>query len=154
MIDNNKLKKFADDLSSLTFNMQKICNLKEMFFCKSINLTPIEFRCLRYLYNDNFLRVNELAKKMDLTPPRVTTLLNSLEKKEYIKRDISPNDRRIIKVALTNKGEQFAKEITDKYIDFHKEILDLVEDETQINDLLQNLNNFQNIMQIFLKNKI
>lgn len=154
MIDNKKLKMFANDLSTLTFEMQKICSLKETSFCKSINLTPIEFRCLRYLYNNNFLRVNELAKKMELTPSRVTTLLNSLEKKEYIKRDISPNDRRIIKVALTDDGEQFAKDISDKYIDFHKEILDLVENEDEINDLLQNLNNFQQMMQIFMKNKI
>jgi len=151
MIDNNKLKKFANDLSTLTFEMQKICSLKETYFCKSINLTPIEFRCLRYLYNNDFLRLSELAKKMELTPSRVTTLLNSLEKKEYLKRDISPNDRRIIKVALTAEGEQYAKEITNKYIDFHKEILNLIEDEYDIDDLLKNLHNFQNIMKGFIK---
>jgi len=154
MIEDDRLEKFSIDLSKLTYEMQKICSLKETYFCKSINLTPIEFRCLRYLYKNNFLSVNELAKKMGLTPSRVTTLLNSLEEKEYIKRDISPNDRRIIKVSLTDEGEHFTKDIRDKYINFHKEILSLIEDKDDIGDLLKNLNNFQSIMKEFMKIKV
>lgn len=153
MINDDNLNKYAQDISQLTFDMQKVCNTKEVFFCKSINLTPIEFRCLRYLLNTTFLRVNELAKKMELTPSRITNLLNSLEKKGYIMREISTQDRRIIKVALTDEGEKFAVNISDKYIKFHKDILSSVSSETKLEDMLSNLKSFQNTLEIFLKNR-
>jgi DNA-binding MarR family transcriptional regulator len=153
MINDDNLNKYAQDISKLTFDMQKICNTKEVFFCKSINLTPIESRCMRYLLDTTFLQVKELAKNMGLTPSRITNLLNSLEQKGYIMRKISTQDRRIIKVALTEEGEKFAIDINNKYIQFHKDILSSVSSETKLEDMLSNLKSFQHTLEIFLKNR-
>jgi len=144
------LKQYASNVSQLTYEMEKLCRTKEVLFCESINLTPIEFRCLRFLYNRDFTQVKELAKDMDLTPSRVTNLLNSLEEKKYVQRDISSEDRRIIKVRLTSIGKDFTKEIQDKYIKFHEDILSLVENENKLSEMLDSLKSFQTIMEQFL----
>ncbi len=153
MVCDENLKQYAADISKLTFDMQKVCNTKEVFFCKSINLTPIEFRCLRYLLKTTFSQVKDLAENMDLTPSRITNLLNSLEKKGHLLREISDKDRRIIKVTLTTEGKEFATDIKDKYIKYHEDILSSIENETQLKDMLYNLKNFQIILESFLENR-
>jgi len=149
-LDDEKLEKYADYIAKLTFNMQKICSKKETFFCKSINITPIEFRCLRYLLKNDFLSVKELANLMELTPPRVTTLLNSLEEKKYIERKIAKKDRRNIKVLLTKKGKSFATEVRQRYIDYHKEMLSYCEPDN-VEEMIANIEKFGNILESFLK---
>jgi DNA-binding MarR family transcriptional regulator len=90
---------------------------------------------------------------MDLTPSRVTNLLNSLEKKGYVVREISSQDRRIIKISLTTKGESFATNIQTKYVKFHEDILLTIENEHKLHDMLCSLKSFHQILEDFLKNK-
>jgi DNA-binding MarR family transcriptional regulator len=153
-MDMNKeqnLNDYAKDIASLTCEMERVCRAKETLFCESINITPVEFRCLRYLINNSFAQVKELAHNMDLTPSRVTSLLNGLEKNHYIKREISKKDRRIIKIVLTKEGEEFAVETQNHYINFHVQILESVEDKSKLEDMLRNLNTFKETLEGFLK---
>ena len=153
MIKDKSLEQYADEVSKLTFNMQKICTAKEALFCTTINLSPIQFRCLRYLFKTTFLQVKELAKDMELTPSRITNLLNNLESKGYIQRKISSEDRRIIKVTLTKKGREYATDVQEKYIKYHTEILSMVEDKDEIKGLLMNLKKFEYVLGEFLENR-
>ena len=145
------LTDYAKNIASLTCEMEKVCRAKETLFCESINITSVEFRCLRYLLNKSFAQVKELAHNMDLTPSRVTNLLNSLENNNYIKREISPKDRRIIKILLTQQGKEFAVQTQEKYINFHVKILESVEDKSKLEDMLNNLNAFKDTLESFLK---
>jgi DNA-binding MarR family transcriptional regulator len=149
----NNIENYAEEIANLTFDMEKICRKKEIFFCKSINITPVEFRCLRYLLDTTFLQIKSLAKNMDITQARMTTLLNSLESKGYILRKISDKDRRIIELSLTSSGAKFAKELQTKYIDFHKQILKLAGKEESIKTILNNFKEFHIILETFFKNK-
>jgi len=90
---------------------------------------------------------------MDLTPSRVTNLLNSLEKKAYVLRKISNKDRRIIQVTLTDVGKDFANDIQNKYIKFHEDILSSVEDEGNLLHMLTSMKTFQTTLETFLENK-
>lgn len=65
----------------------------------------------------NYLRMrnepllpSELSAALGSSLARVSALLNSLEKKGRIKRDINPNDRRNILVTITQDGEDYALE--------------------------------------------
>jgi len=153
MIKDKSLEQYADEVSKLTFNMQKMCNAKEALFCATINLSPIQFRCLRYLFKTTFLQVKELAKDMELTPSRITNLLNNLESKGYVQRKISSEDRRIIKVTLTKKGREYATDVREKYIKYHEEILSVLEDEEEIKGLFTNLKKFEYVLGEFLENR-
>ncbi len=47
-----------------------------------------------------------IAQEMDLSPSRLTRILNVLEERKYITRKISEGDRRVISVQLTKQGDK------------------------------------------------
>ena len=47
-----------------------------------------------------------LAKELELSPSRLTRILDSLESRDLTERDLSPIDRRSMLVTLTHKGKQ------------------------------------------------
>ncbi|MGC1376922.1 MAG: MarR family transcriptional regulator [Anaerolineales bacterium] len=56
--------------------------------------------------------VTEISNLLQITPAGVTHLLNPLEAAGYIERLPAPNDRRVVRVGLTDKGTQEAESIT------------------------------------------
>jgi DNA-binding MarR family transcriptional regulator len=52
--------------------------------------------------------VTEISNLLQITPAGVTHLINPLEGAGYIERLQDPNDRRIVRIALTDKGTQVA----------------------------------------------
>lgn len=54
------------------------------------------------------LSVTELSNLLHITPAGVTHLLNPLEESECIRRLPDPNDRRVVLIALTEKGKEIA----------------------------------------------
>lgn len=64
--------------------------------------------------------VSDLPKHMMISKPAISQLLNGLEKKGYINREIDKSDRRKISATLTPKGEEIlgvAKDYADKMLD-------------------------------------
>ena len=54
------------------------------------------------------LNVTELSNLLHITPAGVTHLLNPLEESGCIRRLPDPNDRRVVLIALTEKGQEIA----------------------------------------------
>ncbi len=52
----------------------------------------------------------EIAKRLIVTRPTVTGLIDSLEQREYVRRLPHPSDRRMLLVDITAKGQQVASE--------------------------------------------
>ncbi|MDP4152510.1 MAG: MarR family transcriptional regulator [Bacillota bacterium] len=52
------------------------------------------------------ISVSDLSHIMRVKPPSITSLITSLEKKDMIERTMDPNDRRIIRLKLTETGRQ------------------------------------------------
>ncbi|QQZ62306.1 MarR family transcriptional regulator [Paenibacillus sonchi] len=50
------------------------------------------------------LKVSEISRFMGLTPPTVTQLINSLEAKQMVERLPDANDRRVVRIRLTEQG--------------------------------------------------
>lgn len=58
------------------------------------------------------LDVPRIQEKLQITKPAVSYILNSLEKKNYIRREIDPKDRRKISITATPEGIRAAAEST------------------------------------------
>jgi len=56
----------------------------------------------------------DLYQEMHVTKPAISQLLNSLEKKGYLCREIDPTDRRRFTLSLTMAGRAVAKQVTKK----------------------------------------
>ncbi len=50
--------------------------------------------------------MSKIAKKLDITVGSLTTAMNGLVKKGYVIRERTEEDRRVVTVRLTEKGEQ------------------------------------------------
>ncbi|MBN2625900.1 MAG: MarR family transcriptional regulator [Spirochaetales bacterium] len=60
------------------------------------------------------MRVSDIAAFMDVTSSAVTQIITSLEKSEFIEREIDPDDRRAVRVVLTAKGRDVLKPAKEK----------------------------------------
>ena len=77
--------------------------------------------------------MSKIAGILNVTVGTLTTNMNSLEEKEYIIRQRSTTDKRVVLVILTDKG----KKAFFHHRDFHKHMIraivkDLKEDEMQV----------------------
>ena len=78
-------------------------------------------------------KMSAIAKRLSVTVGTLTTNMNSLEEKGYIKRERSLIDKRVVLVSLTDKG----RKAFFHHRDFHKHMIqavvkDLDEDETKV----------------------
>lgn len=68
--------------------------------------------------------MSSVAKKLKITAGSLTTAVNALVRKAYVKRERSEEDRRVVDIALTEKGEkafyhheQFHRQMTNAVIE-------------------------------------
>lgn len=113
----------AERLANLTFSLLANCQEKEVRLAELHGLTQAEFRCLRLFGKDESLNNKQIAERMNLSPSRLTRIIDGLVKKEYINREIDPNDRRNMRVTLSKRGKLLVNQLNMAYVEIHNEIL-------------------------------
>lgn len=119
-------------------NKKQIDILNDYFLHSALHMMTLEEQCLRKVCAEDLsvrelhvieavsvLRsqhrntMAEIAKYLHLSPASLTTAVNTLVRKEYLERDYSPADRRVIFVETTEKGA----EANRKYLDFVRQMI-------------------------------
>jgi DNA-binding MarR family transcriptional regulator len=131
----------AKKLADLTFHLLANCQEKEHRLANQHGLTQAEFRCLRYFGASECLNNKQIAERMGLSPSRLTRILDGLVKKHYMDREIEPNDRRNMRVTLSDKGVTIVKKLNLDYVNIHREILSEME-EPQHKSLITAMDHF------------
>lgn len=72
---------------------------------READLTAPQYQTLRLLWARDAQPFKELANSNGCTPPTMTGIVDSLEKKELVSRQPNPADRRSLLVTLTEKGK-------------------------------------------------
>lgn len=62
------------------------------------------------------LTVSDISSKMNVTPPTITPLIKTLESDGLVLRIHDQEDRRVVRVELTEQGRQFVKRLQDSRI--------------------------------------
>lgn len=65
----------------------------------------------------------EIASQMITCVPDITRLLDRLEKAEYVKRERSVEDRRVVKVSITRQGKKFLSTLSGPVQDAEQQVL-------------------------------
>jgi DNA-binding MarR family transcriptional regulator len=73
-----------------------------------------EYLYLRSLHDKGAQMVSALSVEFSVSPSHITAVMNRLAKKEYVRRIRSDDDRRVVKLALTKKGEALVAELTER----------------------------------------
>jgi DNA-binding MarR family transcriptional regulator len=89
-------------------------------------------------------KVSDISTLMNVAPPSVTQQLNALEKQGYVERKMDKEDRRVVRVSLTSKGQIILKQASD---DFLSSITGLVnylgeQDSLVLTDLLVRVSDY------------
>ena len=93
---------------------------------------------------DSPKKVSEIAKSLNVTPGTMTVNIDNLEKKGYVTRTRSEDDKRVVFISLTERG----RKAFFHHRDFHKKMIksavaNLTDDERDaLMRCLTKLNNF------------
>lgn len=123
---NNRIKA----LLNILYTANWISGFQNEFF-KSYGISPQQFNILRILKGANEpVNVQIIKDRMIERSPNATRLMDKLCAKNYIERLPCDHDRRVVKIAITKKGNDLLNNIPDN---FNSELLkNLNEDEAEI----------------------
>lgn len=72
---------------------------------------------LRQLMDHGQLTPSQLADALHVSSGRISTLLSALERKGYVTRESDPDDRRVVRVRLTDAGREAVRRDVDEMRD-------------------------------------
>ena len=75
--------------------------------------------------------MSRLSKELRVTPPNITGVVDRLERKELVRRETSPRDRRTKVIRLTAKGAGLYERVREGYSESLQESLDALTTEEQ-----------------------
>ena len=73
-------------------------------------LTVPQIMLLKVISECGKIKVSEISEEMNLTNSTVSGIIDRLEKSDIVLRERSKEDRRIVYITLSEKGEEMAKE--------------------------------------------
>jgi len=108
---NNRIKA----LLNILYTANWISNHQNDFF-KSFGISPQQYNILRILNGaDEPLNVQVIKDRMIERAPNATRLMDKLCAKEFIERLPCEDDRRVVKIAITENGKNLLKSIPDNF---------------------------------------
>jgi len=78
------------------------------------DLTMIQLRTVMFVQECHIVKPTKIAKYFSITPASVTSQIDNLVEKGWLERIYNSNDKRVIEVSLSKKGQnQLPKELKD-----------------------------------------
>ncbi|MEU6224589.1 MarR family transcriptional regulator [Streptomyces sp. NPDC047042] len=134
----------ADQLLSLTRRLHRIH--KHHLEQRGVGITPAQSRLLRTLsrhlqHHGSRPRMADLAEALEVVPRAVTTLVDALETSGKVRRAPDPDNRRVIRIELTDVGRKALDELRGARRAAAEEVLAPLTDEqrTVLGGLLDTL---------------
>lgn len=129
-MDNNKLSSIVDSLIIIYPILYKGA-VKNSRYSINKNLCDSHYEILLSLDNDETHSISKIAKKLHITKPQMTVLLDKLLQDGLLCKTSSLLDRRVTNITLTEKGKDFIKSYRDEFKNNIKTIISRL----QISDL-------------------
>ncbi|WP_088889928.1 MarR family winged helix-turn-helix transcriptional regulator [Leptolyngbya ohadii] len=83
---------------------------------RKLDLTPAQFDVIATLGNTQGLTMGELGEKTLITKGTLTGVIDRLEKKQIVQRQVLLDDRRSVVVKLTSTGEKLFEQVFPAHI--------------------------------------
>ncbi len=91
---------------------------------RQFGMTPSQYNVLRILRGEGKpLPCLEIASRMVQVVPAMTGLIDRLEQQELVFRHRCTEDRRVIYIALTDKGRELLSEMDQPVLELHQQVL-------------------------------
>jgi DNA-binding MarR family transcriptional regulator len=107
-------------MTSQTEFLKTVENWAKLYFFQSLTdffnylkhseLSLLQAYALTYLFFKGPIKISELCEHMMVSPGAASQMVDRLEKLEMVARIADPEDRRVRKVLVLDKGERFMQE--------------------------------------------
>ncbi|MGO0063436.1 MarR family transcriptional regulator [Brevibacillus fluminis] len=117
----NRLTDYKIDYSAmkvcthLYWATQRMRNKMEQKVLSEYNLSWTAFSILYDLWIWESMETRKLAVSEGVTVATISSIANTLERKELCRREVDPNDRRLVRLRITEKGRQIIEELYPKF---------------------------------------
>ncbi|AVK84656.1 MarR family transcriptional regulator [Lysinibacillus sp. B2A1] len=140
---NKKIKQIVGDIHHYTYEMNvKLAKAQEALFTDDLSMK--QTMVLDFVQKHEKCTMGEIAHYMEITPSAISQIVTRLEKENYLKRDINPNNRREVVVMLDEFGHAYYQR--DEQI--NELIIKKIYSKMPVEDLEQLRNLIQRLYQI------
>ncbi len=108
--------------------MRKVHRYYESSFSQ-YGITPAQFYVLSAVFENDGVKFKELAKSLEMDGSTLTSILDRLERQDFLERRADPEDKRSLLVFLTERAKQSIAEITCLAEKLDQEIKERFSDE-------------------------
>jgi DNA-binding MarR family transcriptional regulator len=106
---------FLTIMRELATTYQAFCTYGEVHI-RETGLTAPQFDVICTLGNTSGMFMNQLAEKTLVTKGTLTGIVDRLEQKNLVRREVPPENRRCFLIVLTPEGEQLFEQIFPTHI--------------------------------------
>ena len=108
---------------------------------EQFDLTPIQYGVLKCIWQMDLHNPKEIADYLGIENSTISGILDRMEKKELIERDIDKEDRRFVRIELTKSGKDLEEPVNKTIESFNKEALSIFskEEASQLRNMLLKL---------------
>lgn len=92
------------------FGISRLIREVGVFNSSTSQITILQFQALMYISKQENVSMGDIANYFSIMLPTATTLTNKLIKADLVYRKNDQNDRRIVRIDLTQKGKDLLKE--------------------------------------------
>ena len=112
----------------------------------SLDFTLSEIKALAAFRGDREYTMGELSKNAQVAMPSMTEMIDKLENNGMAERFRDTNDRRVVKVKLTAKGQKLRKEFMQKRFNDLKKMFGKLSNE-ELDELITSLKKARHILE-------
>jgi DNA-binding MarR family transcriptional regulator len=95
-----------------------------------IDLTTAQIKLLTCFSDNAHHTMSELSKKLSVSLPTITAMVNRLEHANMVRRERDSSDRRVVKVSLTRSGHrELTRLVSIREKEMERILMNLTEDE-------------------------
>lgn len=87
------------------------------------DVTPVQYGVLYCLWELNLSNPKEIAETLHLENSTISGVLDRLEKKELIERNLSKEDRRCVEVKATSKADELKRGVIETVDEVNREVM-------------------------------
>jgi MarR family transcriptional regulator, 2-MHQ and catechol-resistance regulon repressor len=127
---NSESKNDSDILKDI-FSIFKLTSKYYIELCKKLNIKEMEFQALYLIYisEDKGVKMSSLGDELEIVRSGVTVLVDRMALSGLVKRRPDIEDRRIMNVIITEKGNEIMKEIFQSNGIFKVSTLDFMQQD-------------------------
>ncbi len=123
---------FADDIQRLTYDLVRYDAICDRVCVEELGVTVSQGYILMALPETGSVTMNDLSAKMRLANSTMTRMADQLVQKRLITRGPDSDDRRIVRVQLTEQGQDIRARLKKALRDLFSEVLkDIPEGERE-----------------------